>query len=335
MAFANRLGLSAHEDDAGTLNGSSCGNLIITYGDGGNTLFLSHMDTARSTTKLKPVLLEDRITSDGQTVLGVDNRAGITCLLSALEMIVQENVKCPGFTLVFTICEESTLAGSRHLIIPPGISMAYAFDSSHRPGVFISKAPGAKNFDIQVNGKAAHSGIAPEDGINALQIAAKAIAGLPLGRIDAESTMNIGPFMSHAATNVVPFVINLTGEIRSSTKARVEELEVSLQNHFKAELAGTGATFTYSSSWDFHPYGFTNEAPIWKRLEQTIATTGLKPNGLPSFGGSDANVLNGKDLPTINLGIGAQNPHSNEEFILYQDLISTTKIALELMKNEI
>ena len=293
------------------------------------------MDTARSTARLKPVLLEDRITSDGQTVLGVDNRAGITCLLSAVELIVQEHKKCPGFTLVFTICEESTLAGSRHLNIPPGIDMAYTFDSSHRPGLFISKAPGAKNFDIQVNGKAAHSGIAPEDGINALQIAAKAIAGLPLGRIDDDSTMNIGPFMSKAATNVVPFTVKLTGEIRSSTATRIQALEALINEHFEATLAGTGATFTYTSRWDFHPYSFESSATIWKRLEKSILSAELKPNGLPSFGGSDANVLNGKGTPTINLGIGAQNPHSNEEFILYEDLISTTKIALELMKNDI
>jgi len=295
---------------------------------------MSHMDTARSTRSLKPVLLDDRITSDGKTVLGVDNRVGITCLLSALDIVLEQQLSCPGFTLVFTVCEESTLAGSTHLSLKPEIKQAFTFDSSLRPGDFICKAPGAKNFDIKVNGKAAHSGLAPEDGINALQIAAKAIVGLPLGRIDEESTMNIGPFSSKAATNVVPFAVELTGEIRSSTTSRVEELEVFTQDHFSAAVAGTGATFTYKSDWDFHPYSFDSSAPIWQRMEKAIYAIGLEPNGLHSFGGSDANVLNGKGIPTINLGVGAQNPHSNDEFILYNDLISTTKIALELMQNE-
>jgi len=146
--------------------------------------------------------------------------------------------------------------------------------------------------------------------------------------------MNIGPFSSSGATNVIPFSVNMTGEIRSATEGRVEELEQMVQRHFDAVLEGTGATYGYRSDWDFHPYSFDNRSGIWQRLEQAIHAAGMTPRGLPSFGGSDANILNGKGIPTINLGTGAQNPHSNDEFILYEDLINTTKIALELMRHE-
>ena len=331
--FAKTRGLSCREDDAGNSNGSEAGNIILTYGDGGNTLFMSHMDTARSTASLIPVLHEDRITSDGQTVLGVDNRVGITALLSGLDMILERGTQNPGFTIAFTICEESNLAGSNHLSLPDSITQAFAFDSSYRPGTYISQAPGAKNFDVEVIGKASHSGIAPEAGINALQIAARAISELPLGRVDLESTMNIGPFSSTAATNVIPPRVKLTGEIRSSTIDKVERLDKFVQNHFSKMLAGTGATFTYDSAWDFHPYTIETDAPLRLRLEKALTSAGLKPVALHSFGGSDVNVLNGKGIPAINLGVGAQNPHSNEEFVLIEDLINATKIAVELMHN--
>ncbi|NQV42473.1 MAG: M20/M25/M40 family metallo-hydrolase [Candidatus Marinimicrobia bacterium] len=332
LSFAKTRGLSCHEDDAGS-NGNA-GNVIITHGDGGKTLFMSHMDTARSTASLKPVLLEDRITSDGQTVLGVDNRAGITILLTAIDKILEQNLNDVCFTVVFTICEESSLAGSNHLSIPANITQGYAFDSAYHPGTYIFKAPGAKYFNVEVQGKASHAGMAPEDGINALKIAAQAIVGLPLGRVDPESTMNIGPFSCTAATNVVPPRVSFSGEIRSATVSKVEEMDTSLQKHLAQSLTNTGATFSYKSDWDFHPYTIEPDAPLRLRLETAIRSVGLEPSGLHSFGGSDVNVLNGKGTPAINLGIGAQNPHSNDEFILIEDLINATKIAMELMQNE-
>jgi len=334
LDFAHSRGISAYEDEAGKMNGSEAGNVIMKYGDGGTTLFLSHMDTARSTSNLKPVFLDDRITSDGSTVLGVDNRVGITALLTALDMLISSNTSGPGFTIAFTICEESSLAGSNFLQLPETIKQGYAFDSSYRPGTYIHQAPGAKYFDVEIIGKASHPGIAPEAGINALQLAARAIADLPLGRVDENSTMNIGPFSSLAATNVVPPRVNFKGEFRSTTIKQVEDLDHFIRNHFAKSLKNTGATFSYHSAWDFHPYTINEHAPIRHRLENAIKTIGLTPVALPSSGGSDVNVLNGKGIPSINLGVGAQNPHSNEEFVMYEDLINTTKIALELMQNE-
>ena len=335
LEFAQARGLFCVEDDAGKANGTPTGNIIITYGNGGTTLFMSHMDTARSTASVSPVLLEDRITSDGKTVLGVDNRAGITALLSALDLLLGQMPESPGFTIVFTICEESSLAGSRNLIPNQNIQQAYAFDSSHRPGLFIIKAPGAKEFKIEVQGRASHSGIAPEAGINALKLAAKAVSTLPLGRIDSKTTMNIGPFHSYAATNVVPPRVEMIGEIRSDNNERADEIENQMLQIFNQTLEGSGASFDFQSQWDFQPYEIGEDAPVRKHLVKCISNLGLQAQPSSSFGGSDANVLNAKGIPTINLGIGAQNPHSNDEFILYDDLINSTRIALELMLNEV
>jgi len=334
MDFARHRNIPCYEDDAGKRSGSEAGNVIMTLNGGGSTLFMSHMDTARSTENLKPILREDRITSDGYTVLGVDNRLGTTALLAALDQLLSLPGPHPGFTLVFTICEETTLAGSTFLQVPENITQAYAFDSSYRPGKYIRKAPGAMYFDVEVLGKAAHSGIAPEDGINALHLAAKAISSLPLGRVDDDSTMNIGPFSCTAATNVVPPKVSFKGEFRSTSVQRVEELNTFLSEHFKESFRGTGAKYRYEAGWDFHPYSFEEEAPILKRLEKAIEAVGLIPQGITSYGGSDVNVMNGKGIPAVNLGIGAQNPHSNDEFVLYEDLMNTSKLALELFQNE-
>jgi len=333
LEFARARGLACKEDNAGKAGGTLAGNIIITYGDGGSTLFMAHMDTARSTAAVCPMLLDDRITSDGKTVLGVDNRVGITALLSALDLLIAQKLESPGFTLVFTICEESSLAGSRHLILDPNIQQAYAFDSSHRPGLFIIKAPGAKEFKIEVQGRASHSGIAPEAGINALKLAAKAVSALPLGRIDDNTTMNIGPFHSHAATNVVPPQVEMVGEIRSGNNERADEIEEQVRQIFNQTLKGSGASFGFQSEWDFQPYEISKDAPVRKHLIKCITNLGIDAQAVSSFGGSDANVLNAKGIPTINLGIGAQNPHSNEEFVLYEDILNSTRIALELMLN--
>jgi len=335
LEFARARGLACQEDKAGETSGTQTGNVIITYGDGGSTLFMSHMDTARSTGSVSPVLLDDRITSDGKTVLGVDNRVGITALLSALDLLIAQKLESPGFTIGFTICEESSLAGSRHLTPDPNIQQAYAFDSSHRPGLFIIKAPGAKEFKIEVQGRASHSGIAPEAGINALKLAAKAVSSLPLGRIDSNTTMNIGPFHSHAATNVVPPLVEMIGEIRSGNHEGADEMEDQVNQIFNQTLKGSGASFDFQSEWDFQPYEISKDAPVRKHLIKCITNLGISAQAVDSFGGSDANVLNAKGIPTINLGIGAQNPHSNDEFILYEDLINSTRIALELMLNEV
>ncbi len=334
IKFAETHSIDISEDDAGTFGDSDAGNITMQINGGGKTAFFTHMDTARPTSNLVIQHLADRLTSDGKTVLGVDNRAGIAILLQALKSITGDVNNSSAFTVVFTIREESSLAGAIHLNVPDTILRGYAFDSSHRPGTYIYKAPGAIRFEIQVNGRPAHSGISPEKGVNALLIATKAMHALPLGRIDKQSTMNIGPFHSNTAPNVVPSRVNLIGEIRTFNKTRMDEIENLVKKHFSAACRAYDGTFEYQSEWEFYPYTITSDSEERRILEQALINVGCEPNPVASFGGSDANVLNAKLIPTINLGIGAQNPHSNDEFILYEDLLKGHEIALELMNNE-
>ena len=222
-SFLSKYNFQVKEDDAAKFTNSNTGNLICKIGNGGNFVLLSHMDTARPTENVRPIILEDRITSSGDTVLGVDNRAGVAVLLYTLEKIAKENMPVKDFTVAFTTCEETTLFGSKNLGINGEIKNGFIFDSGYRPGNFIYSACGAIGLKIKIIGKASHSGISPEKGINSMQTAAKAISQLPLGRIDKETTMNIGLLKSGSAVNVIPELTELEGEVRSFNLKKAED----------------------------------------------------------------------------------------------------------------
>jgi tripeptide aminopeptidase len=333
-AFLENNNYQVKEDEAAKFTDSNTGNLICKIGNGGNFVLLSHMDTARPTENVKPIILEDKIISSGDTVLGVDNRAGVSVLLYLLEKIANEKISVKDFTVAFTTCEETTLLGSKNLGINGEIKKGFIFDSGYRPGNFIYSACGAIGLKIKILGKASHSGISPEKGINSMQVAAKAISQLPLGRIDDETTMNIGLFKSGSAVNVIPELTELEGEIRSFNIKKAEDNFNLLVNIFKSESENIGAKVEINYFWDFLPYTIPESSFVFNEAVRVIKKVGLVPTPKISLGGSDANSLNGRGIESVNLGIGAQNPHSNDEFIYIEDLIKSAEIALELVKKD-
>jgi tripeptide aminopeptidase len=331
-SFLSRYNYSIQEDNAYLVTNSNTGNLICRIGDGGEFVLTAHMDTARPTLNMKPLILEDKIASSGDTVLGVDNRVGVTTLLFLLQKISSEKIPVKNFTVAFTTCEETTLFGSKHLGLNGNIKYGFVFDSGYRPGNFVYSSCGALGFKIKVVGKASHSGIAPEKGINSLQIAAKAISNLPLGRIDDETTINIGILKGGTAVNVIPEITELEGEIRSFDADKVETYFKICLDTFKREAEGLGGKIEFDSVWDFKPYSVSEDSYVFKEIKSALEKVGLKPAPRISLGGSDANSLNEKGIVSVNLGIGAQNPHSNDEFVFIEDLVKNVEIALELVK---
>ncbi len=331
-SFMEQRGISYEKQRVPELANSETGNLLIQIGTGGTAVFLAHMDTARSTKNLKAIRHSDRISSSGDTILGADNRAGIAILLTALDLLQESGLK-RNFSIAFTICEETSLAGSRNLQLPPEIKLGFIFDSAHRPGKFITAGYGACDFSVKIGGKAAHSGISPEKGINAIAVGAKAVARLKLGRINETTTMNIGKVNGGSAINVVPDELFLEGEIRSANAAVVENLIAETRAIFEEACAEFGAKLDFQSKWVFKPYQILAENPVYQKVSAAIKASGLEVQPVSSAGGSDANSLNEKGISAINLGIGAQNPHGNDEFILIEDLEASLRIALNLMEN--
>lgn len=332
--FLSDLGYKVEYDDSAKYTNSNTGNLICKIGDGGDFVMTAHMDTARPTENVKPIIKDDRITSSGDTVLGVDNREGVAVLLYTLERIVKEKIPVKDFTVAFTTCEETTLYGSKYLGLNGNIKKGFVFDSGYRPGSFIYSACGAIGFNLKVIGKASHSGISPEKGINALLITSKAISKLPIGRIDDETTMNIGILKSGTAVNVVPELAEMTGEVRSFNLQKAENYFNLLVKTFEEEAKQLDAKIEYDYFWDFKPYTIKENSDVYKDIVKAITKTGLIPTPKISLGGSDANSLNGNGIESVNIGIGAQNPHSNDEFVYIEDLIKSAEIALELIKKD-
>ncbi len=331
-SFLSDSPFSITEDDSKNISGSNTGNIICRIGDGGDFMLLSHMDTARPTLKMKPVFKNDKITSAGDTVLGVDNRLGIAILLFTLERIIKEKIPTKNFTIVFTTCEESTLQGSRNLKLGTRINRGFVFDSSFRPGNFINSACGSKGFIVKIIGKASHSGIAPEKGINSIAIAAGALNKIKQGRIDDETTINVGKIFGGSAVNVVPEETGMEGEIRSFSTEKIIELTEQTKNIFVNEAAKFNAGVEFTAYWDFKPYKVNKNESVFKEIVKVLEKVNLKPESKVSLGGSDANSLNELGISAVNIGIGAQNPHSNDEFVFIEDLNKSAEIAMELVK---
>jgi len=165
-----------------------------------------------------------------------------------------------------------------------------------------------------------------------MQIAAKAISKLPLGRIDEETTMNIGILKSGSAVNVIPELAELEGEVRSFNTKKAESYFNLLVKTFKNEVESAAAKMEINSFWDFMPYTIPDNSEVYSEIIHALKAVGLTPTPRISLGGSDANSLNARGIQSVNLGIGAQNPHSNDEFIFIEDLIKSAEIAFELIR---
>lgn len=330
------LPLRVHEDETASAFGGECGNLIcIPYGyDPKRPSFalLAHMDTPRSTADVHPVVTDARISSDGTTALGVDNRAGVSILLHTLRHHLSER-KQPNILVVFTAAEEIGPYGSRYLDLSSyNVRMCFVFDCSRRPGTFIKAAVGCSLYKAQFIGKAAHAAVAPETGVNAIHVAAKALAQMSIGRLSEKMTANIGMIDGGHATNVVPNRCSVKGEVRGFDLQDIANQVAGIERLFRETSDSYGAQVEFSSEVDFPPFQLDEEAEIVRLTKVVLRQVGLSPQPIDYLGGSDANELNAKGIPTVNLGIGAQNPHSNDEFILIEDLHKSVEIALALME---
>ena len=328
--FVSDIGIPSYVDDAASLSGGNTGNVVVQVKGGGDFVLMSHMDTPRSTAGVKPQLLVDRVTSDGTTILGVDDRGGIASLLWALKKAVKEDCIKP-CTFLFTVCEETTLAGSQFFEPTCELTHGYAFDSHLSPGMFVNETCGAISFRIIIHGLSSHAGVAPEKGINAIQIAMEGLRRFPFGRIDASTTANIGIINGGQATNVVPELVTLEGEIRTDLILTGEKMMAEVIADFEKTAKRYGGNVEFKWWWDFKPYCITPDLTPYRRLERLFSHLSLPMQGVKSMGGSDANNMNAKGLPTINLGVGAKNPHSIDEYILYSELQQAADMAFALI----
>ncbi len=330
------LGLTARMDDAGPTFGGNAGNVHARL-DGTiaapTILLCAHMDTVESTGGLKHVRENGTIKTDGKTILGGDDRAGVAVVLEVLRILKERALPHGPIEILFTVCEEAGMHGAK-FVKRSDVQAEYGFifDSQASPGHFIIEAPGAVSFKAIVHGRAAHAAVSPEKGIHAIAIASKAICGLKLGRWDETGMMNIGTIHGGTSINVVPDTVEVTGETRNADAQKLQAQVDCVRSAFESAAAEAGGSVEISFTKKYGGYRFTGDNPMIAAASHAISSVGLTPAGLCYAGGSDANVLNASGIPMLNLGVGFKNAHSHQEFITEADLAITADIGLGIVQ---
>lgn len=326
------------EDDAAQKIGGSCGNIIANLkGNLPGTpaiLLAAHMDCVEPCANVKPQINNGVITSDGTTILGADDKAGITAILEILRVIKEQNLAHGDIQIVFAVAEEGGVNGSKN--IDQSLLKAdfgYALDSSGRPGKIIVSAPGQNKIHVKIHGKAAHAGLAPEEGINAIVVAGKALAKVPQGRIDDETTCNAGVIKGGRATNIVPDLVEITLESRSRDQDKLDQLTASICKTFEDTATENGARAEIKVVKAYGPYRLAEDSQVVTVAANAAKKLGLEVNITGTGGGSDANFYNNYGIPCSVLGVGMQKAHTTDEFILEEDLYTTAALVLQIVKD--
>ncbi|HOY45785.1 MAG TPA: M20/M25/M40 family metallo-hydrolase [bacterium] len=333
------LGLEAEEDDAGRKLNGSAGNLIVRLpGEDKNRaplLLLAHMDTVHPTAGVKPALADGVLRSDGSTILGVDNRAGVTLILALIDELIERRLRHRTLEIVFTVGEELGMLGAMALDFSRlEAREGFVFDCTAVPGGYVASTPTAYDFKIRITGKPAHSAVAPEKGINALTMATHVMSGFPVGRISDHSVANFGTIHGGTADNVVPDQVTLTGEFRSFREEEISAMRELLTSLCSAAGERWGGSCEPSFMLSFQGFQFGPEMPLVQRLHGAFARAGVAPQPLVYYGGSDANVFNQHGIKIINTGIGANAPHSTDEHIRPADMLKGYEILSHLIEAE-
>lgn len=340
-----RLGAEVVYDQAADAIGSESSNMVARLpGTSEATepfLLLVHMDTVTPAEGVVPILEDGVFRSAGNTILGADDKAGIAEAIEALEVIKEQQIPHPPIEIVVTVCEEIGLLGAKNFDF--GLINAkkgVALDTTEI-NVCINKAPAANRFKIEIVGREAHAGVSPEKGISAVEVAARAIAHMPLGRIDDHTTANIGLIAGGQATNIVPRGVQLDGEVRSHDEKRVGEymdailrcVQEACEESMK-EIDGElhKARFDFEVRDDYPVMAVHEDAAILDLVREAGDALGRTVEVKGAGGGSDANIFNKYGVETVILGTGMERVHSIEEFVRVDDMVSVAELVVEIIR---
>jgi tripeptide aminopeptidase len=338
------LGGEIHVDNAGEKIGGNTGNLIARFkGTVESPPFLlsAHMDTVGPAENIKPVVHPGRVTSDGSTILGADCKAGIAVILEAIKILRDKNIPRPPIEAVFTISEEMALMGAKYLDYSK-IKARYGliFDNEQPFECVITHAPAANKMDMRVYGIAAHSGVAPERGISAIEVVSKAIAGMKLGRIDAQTTANIGFISGGSAINIIPPLVEMKGEVRSHDLLKLLKQTSHMEDCFKKAVRKTrirvkGRTLKPSYEFlierKFPGLALSRGNPVLALIAAGMKEMGFKMKTYASGGGTDANIMCAHGIESPILATGMREVHTTGEYLDLKDFFNCARLAVGII----
>jgi len=330
-----RLNIRFKEDNAGKKIGSNANNLIgYLEGDGEPFFICAHMDTVTPGENINPIILDGNIITDGNTILGADDKAAISAILEAITALKEDNIKVKRAEIVFTIAEEVGLLGAKNLDFSLlNSKFGYVLDADGDLGTVITKAPYHSRFYINIYGKASHAGAEPEKGVNAILLASEFLLESRWGKLDEETTGNVGIIRGGRATNIIPDEVYLEGEFRSLDNNKVEACFDNLKNSLKKIELKQG-------KWElkredlYKGYSIKDDEDVIKNINNVFKKLGIELKLKSTIGGSDANIFNEKGIKALNVGIAIENPHSVEEKVKIDNLFNLSKIVYELLKGE-
>ena len=339
------LGALVTIDDAGEKVGGNVGNLIASFP--GNTpsapplLLSAHMDTVVPGEGIVPILKGDVLRTDGRTVLGGDDKSGVAIICEALRTLKERNIAHGDIDVVFTICEESGLVGAKCLDVSRLRARTGLVLDSDSVGFLFTRGPGANRMEFRVHGLEAHAGVCPERGINAIQVAAAGIAQMKLGRIDHETTANIGVIEGGMAVNIVPNAVLLRGEARSHSPEKLEQQtrhmvscleEAAARQTVTLEGTKFAARVEIAIESDYERMLVAENAPIVQLVYAAGKNLNVDVKTQATGGGCDANVFNQKGLEVANLGTGMRDIHTVHEWLDLKDLYLSGEMVLEVLR---
>lgn len=328
------LGFEVYEDDAGTLCGGTCGNVHgYLEGIGDPLLFCTHMDTVEPSSNKRAVFHEDgSITSAGDTVLGADDCAGTAAILEAARSLLEENRPHRPIEVLFTIAEEIYRGGASVLDTARIQSKeAYILDLSGPVGIAANQAPTILFFTAEITGKAAHAGFEPEKGIHAIYAAAKAICALEMGRIDEETSCNIGVIEGGLASNIVPERCILKGEVRSYIHEKAQKQAELIERTLQDAASSIGASVYFSLQEGCRAYSTPKDHPVAARFVDACERMELSGDLISTFGGSDNNHLAQYGIAGLVMATAMNQCHSLEEYTTADELYKAASLVLALM----
>jgi tripeptide aminopeptidase len=291
------------------------------------------MDTVVPGNGIKPSIEDGYIKSDGTTILGADDKAGLAAMLEAITVLKEENIAHGKIEFIITVGEESGLVGAKALDSSlVTAKFGYALDSDGKVGDIIVAAPTQAKVNATIYGKTAHAGVAPERGVSAITIASRAISKMPLGRIDEETTANIGRFEGGTQTNIVCDRVDILAEARSLIPEKMEAQVAKMKEAFETAAQEMGGRAEVDIKVMYPGFKFGDGDHVVEVAKKAVANIDRPSRLLQSGGGSDANVIAGFDIPTVNLAVGYEDIHTTNEKIPVEELVKTSELVVSIIK---
>ncbi len=343
--YCEELGAEVSIDDAGEKVGGNSGNVIArfkgTIPDAEPIMMSAHMDTVVPGEGVKPIVEGDIIRSDGTTVLGGDDKSGCAVIIETIRCLKEQNIPHTDIEAIFSICEEVGLLGAKNVDVSQIRSKYGIVFDSDDPGFLFTKGPSANHLEFKVHGLESHAGVAPEEGISAIRIAAEAIANMKLGRIDHETTANIGVIEGGKATNIITNLVTLKGEARSLSEEKLKAQCDHMVQCFEEAAAKyevtvadktTKASVESNVSEEYYSMDVPDESRVVQLVIQAASRMGLEVKTMASGGGCDANIFNRKGIQCANLGTGMRAIHTVNEWLDVKDMYASAEMTLEILK---